>query len=124
MDRWVRELVRQRSPEGFRYQYSNYQIEYSRNLVFEVGEHMDQVFHALIDRSRASLDLKTIKTILGYRYRPRYRRWYRGLAAGVKKRMLRSRSRNSVATPEQSRMFCRSYYARQEEVERAGEPDD
>jgi len=47
---------------GFRYQYSNYQIEYSRNLVFEVGGHMDQVFQALIDRSRAPLDLKTIKT--------------------------------------------------------------
>ena len=50
---------------GFRYQYSNYQIEYSRNLVFEVGGQMDQVFQALIDRSRAPLDLKTIKTILG-----------------------------------------------------------
>jgi hypothetical protein len=46
---------------GFRYQYSNYQIEYSRNLVFEVGGHMDQVFQALIDRSRAPLDLKTIR---------------------------------------------------------------
>ena len=35
---------------------------------------MDQVFQALIDRSRAPLDLKTIKTILGYRHRPIYRR--------------------------------------------------
>jgi hypothetical protein len=35
---------------------------------------MDQVFHALIDRSRAPLDLQTIKTILGYRHRPKYRR--------------------------------------------------
>src|SRR5271165_483088 len=59
---------------GFHYQYSNYQIEYSRNLVFEVGGHMEQVFQALIDRSRAPLDLKTIKTILGYRHRPIYRR--------------------------------------------------
>jgi hypothetical protein len=58
---------------GFRYQYSNYQIEYSRNLVFELGGQMDQVFQALIDRSRAPLDLKTIKTILGYRRRPNYR---------------------------------------------------
>ena len=33
-------------PCGLRYQYSNYQIEYSRNLVFEVGGHMDQVFQA------------------------------------------------------------------------------
>jgi hypothetical protein len=50
---------------GFRYQYSNYQVEYSRNLIFEIGGHMDQVFQALIDRSRVPLDLKTIKTILG-----------------------------------------------------------
>ena len=35
---------------------------------------MDQVFHALIDRSRAPLDLKTIKTILGDKHRPKYRR--------------------------------------------------
>src|SRR5271155_1307860 len=57
---------------GFRYQYSSYQIEYSRNLVFELGGQMDQVFQALIDRSRAPLDLKSIKTILGYRRRPIY----------------------------------------------------
>ena len=34
---------------------------------------MEQVFQALIDRSRARLDLKAIKTILGYRRRPKYR---------------------------------------------------
>src|SRR3989475_9994087 len=59
---------------GFRYQYSNYQVEYSRNLIFEIGGHMDQVFQALIDRSRVLLDLKTIKTILGYKHRPKYRK--------------------------------------------------
>jgi len=59
---------------GFRYQYSNYQIEYSRNLIFEVGKHMDEVFQTLIDRSRAPLDMKTVKTILGYRRRPTFRR--------------------------------------------------
>jgi hypothetical protein len=59
---------------GFRYQYSNYQVEYSRNLIFEIGGHMDQVFQALIDRSRVPLDLQTIKTILGYQRRPRYQR--------------------------------------------------
>src|SRR6201988_3549346 len=58
----------------FSYEDFSYQIEYSRNLVFEVGGHMDQVFQALIDRSRAPLDLKTIKTILRYRHRPIYRR--------------------------------------------------
>jgi hypothetical protein len=34
---------------------------------------MERVFQALIDRSRAPLDLDTIKTILGYQRRPRYR---------------------------------------------------
>jgi len=58
---------------GFHYQYSIYQLEYSRNLIFEVGGQMDQVFQALIDRSRAPLDLKRIQKILGTRHRPRYR---------------------------------------------------
>jgi hypothetical protein len=58
---------------GFHYDYSIYQLEYSRNLIFEVGHHRDQVFQALIDRTRAPLDLKTIRTIVGYRRRPRYR---------------------------------------------------
>ena len=58
----------------FSYDYSSYQIEYSRNLIFAVGGDMDQVFQAVIDRSRAPLDLKTIKTILGYKHRPKYRR--------------------------------------------------
>jgi hypothetical protein len=59
---------------GFHYQYSNYQVEYSRNLIFEIGGHMDQVFQALIDRSRVLLDLTTIKTILGYKHRPKIRK--------------------------------------------------
>src|SRR3984893_12538582 len=59
---------------GFHYQYSNYQVEYSRNLIFEIGGQMDQVFQALIDRSRVLLDLKTVKTILGYKHRPKYRK--------------------------------------------------
>jgi hypothetical protein len=65
--------LEEQQQSGFRYQYSNYQIEYSRNLLFELGGRMDRVFQALIDRSRAPLDLDTIKTILGYQRRPRYR---------------------------------------------------
>jgi hypothetical protein len=67
------ELEEQRR-SGFHYQYSNYQVEYSRNLIFEIGGHMDQVFQALIDRSRVLLDLKTVKTILGYKHRPKIRK--------------------------------------------------
>ena len=79
-ERWIYRCVcfaldfDEQKRSGFRYQYSNYQIEYSRNLVFQAGGHMEQVFQALIDRSRAPLDLKSIKTILGYRHRPKYRR--------------------------------------------------
>src|SRR5437667_5763114 len=79
-ERWIYRCVcfaldfDEQKRSGFRYQYSNYQIEYSRNLIFAVGGQMDQVFQALIDRSRAPLDLKTIKTILGYKHRPIYRR--------------------------------------------------
>jgi hypothetical protein len=78
-ERWIYRCVcfaldfDEQKRSGFRYQYSSYQIEYSRNLVFQVGGHMDQVFQALIERSRAPLDLQTIKTILGYRRRPKYR---------------------------------------------------
>jgi hypothetical protein len=79
-DRWIYsaclcfalDLEEQRL-SGFHYQYSNYQIEYSRNLIFEVGGQMEQVFQALIDRSRVLLDLKTIKTVLGCKRRPKYR---------------------------------------------------
>jgi hypothetical protein len=64
--------LNQQKRSRFHYQYSNYQVEYSRNLIFEIGGHMDQVFQALIDRSRVLLDLKTVRTILGYKRRPRY----------------------------------------------------
>jgi len=57
---------------GFHYQYSNYQVEYSRNLIFASGREMDQVFQSLIDRSRVLLDLQRVKTILGYQQRPKF----------------------------------------------------
>lgn len=55
---------------GFRYSYSVYQTEYSRNLLFTRGHTMDQVFQGLIDRTRSPLNIKTVKTIFGYKYRP------------------------------------------------------
>ena len=59
---------------GFRYQYSVYQGEYSRNLVFHLGGQMEQIFQALIDRTRARLDVKHLKTIFGFKTRPPRRR--------------------------------------------------
>ena len=54
----------------FRYGYSVYQAEYSRNFIFQRGRVMDQVFNSVIDRTRAPLHINTVKTIFGYKRRP------------------------------------------------------
>ena len=54
----------------FRYQYSIYQIEYSRNLIFRRGGQMEEIFQGLIDRTRARLSVKRLKTIFGRKGRP------------------------------------------------------
>jgi len=59
---------------GFHYQYSIYQIEYSRNLQFRSGAKMEQVFQTMIDRSRSRLGLDRVKTIFGNRKRPCWRK--------------------------------------------------
>ena len=55
---------------AFQYQYSVFQMEYSRNLWFRSGRQMDEIFQSLIDRTRAPLDLDRIKTIFGDKHRP------------------------------------------------------
>jgi hypothetical protein len=55
---------------AFSYNYSVFRMEYSRNLLFRSGSQMEQVFQALIDRSRSPLDLDRVKTIFGDRKRP------------------------------------------------------
>ncbi len=55
---------------GFFYSYSVYQVEYSRNLLFTRGRTLDQDFQGLIDRTRAPLNIKTVKTIFGSKRRP------------------------------------------------------
>jgi hypothetical protein len=55
---------------AFRYAVSLFQMEYSRNFLFESGRVMEQVFEGLIDRTRSTLDIKTVKTILGAKRRP------------------------------------------------------
>ncbi|MGH7574516.1 MAG: hypothetical protein ACREM1_05215 [Longimicrobiales bacterium] len=56
---------------NFRYSYSIYQAEYSRNLLFRSGAEMDQVFQRLIDRVRGPLQLRTVCHLFGRRRRPR-----------------------------------------------------
>jgi len=58
---------------GFHYSYSVYQAEYSRNLLFQQGRQMEEVFQGTIDRTRPRLGLKTVRTIFGYKQRPRRR---------------------------------------------------
>ena len=56
---------------GFQYQYSVFQLELSRNLLFARGDTMDEVYQKLIDRTRQPLELEHLKTIFGFRHRPR-----------------------------------------------------
>ena len=55
---------------GFCYTYSVYQAEYSRNLLFRSGATMDRVFAAIIDRTRARIDVPVLKTLFGFKSRP------------------------------------------------------
>jgi hypothetical protein len=55
---------------GFRYDLSLFQMEYSRNFLFDRGRDLEQMFQGLIDRTRSTLDIKTVKTILGCKQRP------------------------------------------------------
>jgi len=55
---------------GFRYDYSIYQIEYSRNLVFASGAVMDRLFNTVVDRTRSRLDVPTVRTLFGTKARP------------------------------------------------------
>jgi hypothetical protein len=55
---------------GFRYAYSVYQAEYSRNLLFRSGAQMDEVFGRLVDRTRGRLDVPRLRTLFGAKARP------------------------------------------------------
>jgi hypothetical protein len=55
---------------GFRYAYSVYQAEYSRNLIFASGARMDRVFGTVADRTRSRLDVPALRTLFGVRKRP------------------------------------------------------
>jgi hypothetical protein len=54
----------------FLYQYSVFQLEYSRNLLFRRGCILDEVYEKLLDRTRGALDVKTLRTIFGRKHRP------------------------------------------------------
>jgi hypothetical protein len=75
-DRWIYTAclcfglsLEEQERSGFRYAYSVYQVEYSRNLLFTAGGQMEQVFQDLVDRNRARLGLRQIRTIFGTQHR-------------------------------------------------------
>jgi len=59
---------------GFHYQYSVYQVEYSRNLLFQRGTGLDEVYQNIISLTREKLDVPRLKTIFGRKYRPHNRK--------------------------------------------------
>src|SRR6266851_663581 len=63
--------VEEQERTWFRYAYSVYQVEYSRNLLFDIGSQMEQVFERMVDRTRARLDVPRVRTIFGAKQRPR-----------------------------------------------------
>jgi hypothetical protein len=76
-DRWIYSAclcfgldLDEQERSGFRYGYSVYQAEYSRNLMFKVGAQMDQVFNRVVDRTRPRLDVPTLRTLFGAKHRP------------------------------------------------------
>jgi hypothetical protein len=60
----------ERSRSHFTYQYSVFQLELSRNLLFRRGTQMNEVYQKLIDRTRTPLTLRDVKTIFGFSHRP------------------------------------------------------
>ena len=62
--------LEEQAQTDFRYQYSVYQMEYSRNFIFQRGAQMEQVVQGLIDRTRSKLDVERLKTIFGRKHRP------------------------------------------------------
>src|ERR1700733_10803921 len=76
-DRWIYSAclcfgldLDEQARSGFTYGYSVYQAEYRRNLIFTVGVQMDKVFDGIVDRTRARLDVPTLRTLFGAKQRP------------------------------------------------------
>ena len=76
-DRWIYTAclcfgldLDEQARSGFRYDYSVYQVEYSRNLLFASGAVMDRVFTAVVDRTRSRLDVPRLRTLFGVKHRP------------------------------------------------------
>jgi hypothetical protein len=56
--------AKERERSGFRYQYSVYQFEYCRNLLFQQVSAMTEVLEALVDRNRVRMNVDTRNGLL------------------------------------------------------------
>jgi len=79
IDRWIYTAclcfaldLDEQQRSGFVYDYSIYQAEYSRNLVFASGATMDRLFNTVVDRTRSRLDVPTLRTLFGAKSRPHH----------------------------------------------------
>jgi hypothetical protein len=77
IDRWIYSAclcfglnIDEQQQSGFVYDYSIYQVEYSRNLVFASGAVMDRLFNTMVDRTRSRLDVPKVRTLFGSKGRP------------------------------------------------------
>jgi hypothetical protein len=77
IDRWIYTAclcfglnIDEQEHSGFVYDYSIYQVEYSRNLVFASGAVMGRLFNTVVDRTRSRLDVPKVRTLFGSRGRP------------------------------------------------------
>jgi hypothetical protein len=76
-DRWIYTAclcfgldLAEQARSRFGYGYAVYQAEYSRNLLFTIGAHMDKVFDRVVDRTRSRLDVPILRTLFGAKQRP------------------------------------------------------
>ena len=77
IDRWIYTAclcfgldLHEQQRRGFVYDYSLYQVECSRNLVFASGAVMDRLFNTVVDRTRPRLDVPKVPTLFGTKGRP------------------------------------------------------
>jgi hypothetical protein len=80
-DRWIYTAclcfgldLAEQGMSGFRYSYTVYQAEYSRNLLFRSGGKMEDLFDRVCDRTRSRLDIPALRTLFGLYSRPHHNR--------------------------------------------------
>jgi len=64
--------VHQQERTNFHFAYSIFQVEYSRNLLFARGAQMEEVVQRMVDRTRARLDVRQVRTLFGTKRRPHW----------------------------------------------------